>query len=122
MSYNYAKVLSIYEPKKAIGRTVLNPAFDKGVSIGERRVAAVVYVTDLDGNHIDMNLEFARKNRLAAAFAGGATFMSKELAQTIGAVRLISQIFFRRRKLTRSYFIVSHLIVFYYLLIFVKIQ
>lgn len=84
------KVLSIYEPKKAINRTVLNPAFDKGVSIGERRVAAVVCVTDLDGNHIDMDLEFARKNRLATAFAGGATFMSKELAQTIGVVRLIS--------------------------------
>lgn len=85
------KVLSIYEPKKAISRTVLNPAFDKGISIGERRVAAIVHVTDLNGNPIDMDLEFARKNRLATAFAGGATFMSKELAQTIGAVRLISR-------------------------------
>lgn len=83
------KYISVYDVKKAIARGILNPDLDTKVSIGVRKMAVLLSVTDEAGNKVD-TLEEAKSHPLAMNLAGGACYARKELIQQYGAMRIVS--------------------------------
>lgn len=83
------KFISVYDCKKAIARGILNPDLDTKVSIGMRKIAVLLSVTDEDGNKVD-TLEQAKGHPLAMNLAGGACYARKALVQQYGTMRIVS--------------------------------
>lgn len=83
------KFISVYDCKKAIARGILNPDLDTKVSIGMRKIAVLLSVTDEDGNKVD-TLEQAKGHPLAMNLAGGACYGRKTLIQQYGTMRIVS--------------------------------
>lgn len=83
------KFISVYDVKKAIARGILNPDLETKVSIGVRKVAVLVSITDEVGNKVK-NLERAKGHPLAMNLAGGACYGRKQLIQQYGKMRIVS--------------------------------
>lgn len=83
------KFISVYDIKKAIARGILNPDLDTKVSIGVRKVAVLMSVTNEVGDKVD-TIEEAKVHPLAMALAGGTCYARKELVQQYGAMRVVS--------------------------------
>lgn len=83
------KYLSVYDVKKAIPRMILNPDLETKVSIGVRKVAVLLSVTDDEGNKVK-NLEKAKGHPLVMNLAGGACYGRKTLIQQYGKMRVVS--------------------------------
>lgn len=81
--------ISVYDIKKAIARGILNPDLKTKVSIGVRKVAVLLSVTDDEGNKVK-NLEKAKGHPLAMNLAGGACYGRKTLIQQYGKMRIVS--------------------------------
>lgn len=83
------KYISVYDCKKAIARGILNPDLDTKVSIGMRKVAVLLSVTDEEGNKVQ-TLEQAKGHPLAINLGGGACYARKTLIQQYGKMRVVS--------------------------------
>ena len=83
------KFISVYDAKKAIARGILNPDLDTKVSIGMRKVAVLLSVTDEEGNKVN-TMEQAKAHPLAMNLGGGACYGRKELIQQYGTMRIVS--------------------------------
>nr|DAD60280.1 MAG TPA: hypothetical protein [Bacteriophage sp.] len=83
------KYISVYDMKKSIARGILNPDLDTKVSIGVRKMAVLLSVTDEDGNKVK-TLEQAKGHPLAMNLGGGACYGRKELIQQYGTMRIVS--------------------------------
>lgn len=83
------KYISVYDVKKAIARGILNPDLDTKVSIGVRKVAVLLSVTDEEGNKVK-TLEQAKAHPLAMNLGGGACYARKTLIQQYGKMRVVS--------------------------------
>lgn len=83
------KYISVYDVKKAIARGILNPDLDTKVSIGIRKVAVLLSVTDEEGNKVK-TLEQAKAHPLAMNLGGGACYARKTLIQQYGKMRVVS--------------------------------
>ena len=83
------KYISVYDCKKAIARGILNPDLDTKVSIGMRKVAVLLSVTDEEGKKVQ-TLEQAKGHPLAMNLGGGACYARKTLIQQYGKMRVVS--------------------------------
>lgn len=83
------KFISVYDCKKAIARGILNPDLGTKVSIGVRKVAVLIAVTNESGEEVS-DLEEAKVHPLVMALAGGTCYGRKELVQQYGAMRVVS--------------------------------
>lgn len=83
------KYISVYDCKKAIARGILNPDLDTKVSIGVRKVAVLLSVTNEAGEKVS-TLEEAKAHSLAMNLGGGACYGRKELIQQYGTMRIVS--------------------------------
>ena len=83
------KYISVYDVKKAIARGILNPDLDTKVSIGVRKVAVLLSVTNENGDKVS-TLEEAKDHPLAMNLGGGACYGRKELIQQYGTMRVVS--------------------------------
>ncbi len=83
------KFISVYDAKKSIARGILNPDLDTKVSIGVRKMAVLLSVTDEEGNKVN-TLEQAKGHPLAMNLGGGACYGRKELIQQYGTMRIVS--------------------------------
>lgn len=83
------KYISVYDCKKAIARGILNPDLDTKVSIGMRKVAVLLSVTNEAGEKVS-TLEETKDHPLAMNLAGGACYGRKTLIQQYGALRVVS--------------------------------
>lgn len=83
------KFISVYDCKKAIARGILNPDLDTKVSIGMRKVAVLLSVTNEAGEKVS-KLEEVKGHPLAMNLAGGACYARKELVQQYGTMRVVS--------------------------------
>lgn len=83
------KFISVYDVKKSIARGILNPDLDTKVSIGVRKMAVLLSVTDEEGNKVN-TLEQAKGHPLAMNLGGGACYGRKELIQQYGTMRIVS--------------------------------
>lgn len=83
------KFISVYDCKKAIARGILNPDLDTKVSIGVRKVAVLLSVTNENGDKVS-TLEEAKDHPLAMNLGGGACYGRKELIQQYGVMRIVS--------------------------------
>lgn len=83
------KFISVYDAKKAIARGILNPDLDTKVSIGMRKVAVLLSVTNEEGEEVQ-TLEEVKGHPLAMNLGGGACYGRKELIQQYGAMRIVS--------------------------------
>ena len=83
------KYISVYDCKKAIARGILNPDLDTKVSIGVRKMAVLLSVTDESGNKVK-TLEQVKDHPLAMNLGGGACYGRKSLIQQYGAMRIVS--------------------------------
>ena len=81
--------ISVYDCKKAIARGILNPDLDTKVSIGMRKVAVLLSVTNEAGEKVS-KLEEVKGHPLAMNLAGGACYARKELVQQYGTMRVVS--------------------------------
>lgn len=83
------KYISVYDVKKAIARGILNPDLDTKVSIGVRKMAVLLSVTNEEGEKVQ-TLEEVKGHPLAMNLGGGACYGRKELIQQYGAMRIVS--------------------------------
>lgn len=83
------KYISVYDVKKAIARGILNPDLDTKVSIGVRKVAVLLSVTNEAGDKIK-SLADVKDHPLAMNLAGGACYGRKQLIQQYGKMRMVS--------------------------------
>lgn len=83
------KFISVYDCKKAIARGILNPDLDTKVSIGVRKVAVLLSVTNEAGEKVS-KLEEVKDHPLAMNLGGGACYGRKELIQQYGTMRIVS--------------------------------
>lgn len=83
------KYISVYDVKKAIARGILNPDLDTKVSIGMRKVAVLLSVTNEAGEKVS-TLEEVKDHPLAMNLAGGACYGRKQLIQQYGKMRVVS--------------------------------
>lgn len=83
------KYISVYDCKKAIARGILNPDLDTKVSIGVRKMAVLLSVTNESGDKVQ-SLEEVKSHPLAMNLAGGACYGRKELVQQYGTMRIVS--------------------------------
>lgn len=83
------KYISVYDCKKSIARGILNPDLDTKVSIGVRKVAVLMSVTNEDGDKVS-TLADVKGHPLAMNLAGGTCYGRKELIQQYGALRVVS--------------------------------
>lgn len=83
------KYISVYDCKKAIARGILNPDLDTKVSIGVRKMAVLLSVTNEGGDKVQ-SLEEVKSHPLAMNLAGGACYGRKELVQQYGTMRVVS--------------------------------
>lgn len=83
------KFISVYDVKKSIARGILNPDLDTKVSIGVRKMAVLLSVTDEEGNKVN-TLEQTKGHPLAMNLGGGACYGRKELIQQYGTMRIVS--------------------------------
>nr|DAD57748.1 MAG TPA: hypothetical protein [Bacteriophage sp.] len=83
------KYISVYDCKKAIARGILNPDLDTKVSIGVRKVAVLLSVTNENGEKVN-SLADIKDHPLAMNLAGGACYGRKELVQQYGTMRIVS--------------------------------
>ena len=83
------KFISVYDCKKAIARGILNPDLDTKVSIGMRKVAVLLSVTNEAGEKVS-TLEEVKGHPLAMNLGGGACYGRKELIQQYGTMRIVS--------------------------------
>lgn len=83
------KFISVYDVKKAIARGILNPDLDTKVSIGVRKMAVLLSVTNENGDKVSA-LADIKGHHLAMNLAGGACYARKELIQQYGAMRIVS--------------------------------
>lgn len=83
------KYISVYDVKKAIARGILNPDLDTKVSIGVRKVAVLLSVTNEAGEKVS-TLEEVKDHPLAMNLAGGACYGRKQLIQQYGKMRVVS--------------------------------
>nr|DAD57603.1 MAG TPA: hypothetical protein [Bacteriophage sp.] len=83
------KYISVYDVKKAIARGILNPDLDTKVSIGVRKVAVLLSVTNEAGDKVK-SLADVKDHPLAMNFAGGACYGRKSLIQQYGKMRVVS--------------------------------
>lgn len=83
------RFISVYDVKKAIARGILNPDLETKVSIGVRKVAVLVSVTDENGNKVK-ELADVKDHPLAMNLAGGACYGRKTLIQQYGKMRIVS--------------------------------
>lgn len=83
------KFISVYDVKKAIARGILNPDLDTKVSIGVRKMAVLLSVTNENGEKVS-TLDEVKSHPLAMNLAGGACYARKELIQQYGAMRIVS--------------------------------
>ena len=83
------KYISVYDVKKAIARGILNPDLDTKVSIGVRKVAVLLSVTNEAGDKVK-SLADVKDHTLAMNLAGGACYGRKQLIQQYGKMRVVS--------------------------------
>lgn len=83
------KYISVYDVKKAIARGILNPDLDTKVSIGVRKVAVLLSVTNETGEKVEA-LADVKGHPLAMNLAGGACYARKTLIQQYGKMRVVS--------------------------------
>ena len=83
------KYISVYDVKKAIARGILNPDLDTKVSIGVRKVAVLLSVTNESGEKVS-KLADIKDYPLAMNLAGGACYGRKQLIQQYGKMRVVS--------------------------------
>nr|DAD60005.1 MAG TPA: hypothetical protein [Bacteriophage sp.] len=83
------KFISVYDCKKAIARGILNPDLDTKVSIGVRKMAVLLSVTNEAGEKVS-KLEEVKGHPLAMNIGGGACYGRKELVQQYGTMRIVS--------------------------------
>ena len=83
------KYISVYDVKKAITRGILNPDLDTKISIGVRKVAVLVSVTNEGGDKVS-TLAGVKGHPLAMNLAGGTCYGRKELIQQYGVLRVVS--------------------------------
>lgn len=83
------KYISVYDVKKAIARGILNPDLDTKVSIGVRKVAVLLSVTNEAGDKVK-SLADVKEHALAMNLAGGACYGRKSLIQQYGKMRVVS--------------------------------
>lgn len=83
------KYISAYDCKKAIARGILNPDLDTKVSIGVRKMAVLLSVTNEAGEKVS-KLEEVKGHPLAMNLGGGACYGRKELIQQYGTMRIVS--------------------------------
>ena len=83
------KYISVYDVKKAIARGILNPDLDTKVSIGVRKVAVLLSVTNESGEKVS-KLADIKDHPLAMNLAGGACYGRKQLIQQYGKMRVVS--------------------------------
>lgn len=83
------KYISVYDVKKAIARGILNPDLGTKVSIGMRKVAVLLSVTNEAGEKVS-TLEEVKDHPLAMNLAGGACYGRKQLIQQYGKMRVVS--------------------------------
>lgn len=83
------KYISVYDVKKAIARGILNPDLDTKVSIGMRKVAVLLSVTNENGEKVN-SLADVKDHPLAMNLAGGACYGRKQLIQQYGKMRVVS--------------------------------
>lgn len=83
------KYISVYDVKKAIARGILNPDLDTKVSIGVRKVAVLLSVTNENGEKVN-SLADVKYHPLAMNLAGGACYGRKQLIQQYGKMRVVS--------------------------------
>lgn len=83
------KYISVYDVKKAIARGILNPDLDTKVSIGVRKVAVLLSVTNEAGDKVK-SLADVKEHALAMNLAGGACYGRKQLIQQYGKMRVVS--------------------------------
>lgn len=83
------KYISVYDVKKAIARGILNPDLDTKVSIGVRKVAVLLSVTNEAGDKVK-SLADVKDHALAMNLAGGACYGRKSLIQQYGKMRVVS--------------------------------
>lgn len=83
------KYISVYDVKKSIARGILNPDLDTKVSIGMRKVAVLLSVTNEEGEKVQ-TLEEVKGHPLAMNLGGGACYGRKELIQQYGTMRIVS--------------------------------
>lgn len=83
------KYLSVYDVKKCTPRMILNPDLETKVSIGVRKVAVLMSVTDENGNKVK-RLADVKDHPLAMNLAGGACYGRKQLIQQYGKMRIVS--------------------------------
>lgn len=83
------KYISVYDVKKAIARGILNPDLDTRVSIGVRKVAVLLSVTNEAGDKVK-SLADVKDHALAMNLAGGACYGRKSLIQQYGKMRVVS--------------------------------
>ena len=83
------KYISVYDVKKAIARGILNPDLDTKVSIGVRKVAVLLSVTNEAGEKVS-KLADVKDHPLAMNLAGGACYGRKTLIQQYGKMRIVS--------------------------------
>lgn len=83
------KYISVYDVKKAIARGILNPDLDTKVSIGVRKVAVLLSVTNESGEKVS-KLTDVKDHPLAMNLAGGACYCRKQIIQQYGKMRVVS--------------------------------
>lgn len=83
------KYLSVYDVKKATPRMILNPDLETKVSIGVRKVAVLISVTNEAGDKVKA-LADVKGHPLAINLAGGACYARKALIQQYGKMRVVS--------------------------------
>lgn len=83
------KYISVYDVKKAIARGILNPDLDTKISIGVRKVAVLLSVTNQNGDKVSTLVD-VKGHPLAMNLAGGTCYGRKELIQQYGVLRVVS--------------------------------
>lgn len=83
------KYISVYDVKKAIARGILNPDLDTKISIGVRKVAVLLSVTNEAGEKVE-TLADVKDHPLAMNLGGGACYARKTLIQQYGTMRIVS--------------------------------
>lgn len=83
------KYISVYDVKKAIARGILNPDLDTKISIGVRKVAVLLSVTNDAGEKVE-TLADVKDHPLAMNLGGGACYARKTLIQQYGKMRVVS--------------------------------